>query len=114
MPVAMSGSHLAAAVLYMPTTLLGTIVATTTKNNHDTASAFNNTGEALKGLTLLIQPDAACYMRSVTTNSGTATTSNGMYVDANERLVCTMGGSAGWLAVVSASGTCNVKVWLLG
>jgi hypothetical protein len=89
---------------------LGTIAATTTKNNHDTTTAFNNTGAALGGKTLLIQADAACHMRPGTTNAVTVTTGNGIYLAALERVVICMGETYGWLAVVGAA---NVKVWEL-
>lgn len=92
---------------------LGTIVATTTKNNHDTASAFNNTGEALKGKVLLVQPDAACYILAATTNAGTVTTSNGLKLIADQTYVIMMTEAHGWLACLSVSGTANLKVWEL-
>ena len=92
---------------------LGVIVATTTKNNHDTAAAFNNTGEALKGKVLLLQSDAAFYLYPGTTNAATASTTNGVLVAANERVVMVMGSSYGWVAALSVSGTANVKVWEL-
>lgn len=92
---------------------LGVIVATTTKNNHDTAAAFNNTGDALTGKCLLIQPDAACYVLPGTANSATVTTTNGLKLEANSATVIVMTESHGWLACVSVSGTTNLKVWEL-
>ena len=92
---------------------LGVIVATTTKNNHDTAAPFNNTGEALKGKTLLIQSDAAFYLYTGTTNAATASTTNGVLVAANERIVMVMGSSYGWVAALAVTGTANVRVWEL-
>jgi hypothetical protein len=95
---------------------LGVIVATTTKNNHDTAVPFNNTGEALKGKVLLLQSDAAFYLLPGTTNAATVATSGattGVLVAANERVVMVMGSSYGWVAAVAVSGTANVKVWEL-
>lgn len=92
--------------------LLGTIVATTTKNNHDTAVAFNNTGDALKGKLLMLQPDAACYIDFGTANTGTATTS-AIKLAADERVVVSMTEAHGWVACVSVSGTTNLRVWEL-
>lgn len=97
---------------------LGTIVATTTKNNHDTATAFNNTGDALKGKLLLIQPDAACHINFGTTNAITAVTSQtagavSVFIGANERVIVRMDPESGfgWIAAVAVSGTANVKVF---
>ncbi len=90
---------------------LGVIIATTTKNNHDTAVPFNNTGDALKGKTLIIQSDAAFYLYWGALNTATATSTNGMLIGAGERAQLTMTRDAGWLAAVSVTGTANVKVW---
>jgi hypothetical protein len=92
---------------------LGTIVATTTKNNHDTATPFVNTGDALAGLTLLVQSDVACYVLAGTANTATVTTGNGVKLEANEKYVITMSDRQGWLAALAVSGTANVKVWQL-
>lgn len=95
-------------------TYLGVIVATTTKNNHDTATPFNNTGDALKGKTLLLQPDAACFVYWGTANTATATTTNGVRLGANERVTMAMSPtSATWIACVSVTGTTNLRVWEL-
>lgn len=93
--------------------LLGTIVATTTKNNNDTAVPFANTGEALQGKVLLIQPDAACYVLPGAASTATVTTSNGVKLQADERAIITMQSGYGFLACVSVSGTTNLKVWEL-
>lgn len=92
---------------------LGTIIATTTKNNHDTATPFNDTGDALKGKALMVQPDTACYILAGATNAGTVTTSNGVKLAADERVILTMTRDQGWLACVAVSGTTNLKVWEL-
>jgi hypothetical protein len=93
---------------------LGTIVSTTTKNNHDTASAFNNTGVALKNMTLLVQSDAAAYIRAGTANSVTVTSANGLLLEANEKYVLKMTGDYSFLAALSVSGsTANIKVFQL-
>lgn len=93
--------------------LLGTIVATTTKNNNDTAVPFNNTGVALKGMVIRVQPDAACYYRVGDVDTVTVTTSNGEFLEANEVREFPMGSTQGWIAFVSVSGTTNIKVWRL-
>ena len=108
-----------AAILKAPKSLLGTIVATTTKNNHDTATPFcNTTGNTLAGKLLLLQPDAACYINFGSANNITATTSNGIYVGAFERLEVLLDlnssdAAYGYLACLSVSGTTNLKVWEL-
>jgi hypothetical protein len=92
---------------------LGVIVATTTKNNHDTGAPFNDTGDALSGKVIMLQPDAACYMLPGTAATTTVTTANGILVAAGERVIISMGSSYGWVACLAVSGTSNVKVWEL-
>ena len=94
-------------------TYLGVVVATTTKNNHDTAVPFNDTGEALKGKVIMLQSDAAFYFNAGTVNTGTATTTNGVLVAAGERVILVMGSSYGWMACLAVSGTANIKFWEL-
>lgn len=89
---------------------LGTIVATTTINNHDTATPFNNTGSALKGMTLLVQASAACHIYPGPLNTSTATTTNGLKLATDEKYILTMSQNNGWLAVVGAA---SLKVWQL-
>lgn len=92
---------------------LGTIVATTTKNNHDTNTPFNNTGDALKGKLLMLQSDADCHIAFGTTNAITAATTattGSVKLLADERVQVKMGASHGWIACV---GTANLKVWEL-
>jgi hypothetical protein len=101
------------AVLNGVPVYLGVVVATTTKNNHDTVAAFNDTGEALKGKVVMMQSDAAFYFNCGTVNTATATTTNGVLVAAGERVVMLMGSSYGWIACLSVSGTANVKFWEL-
>ncbi len=91
-------------------TLLGTVVATTTKNNHDTAAPFSNTGEGLKGMTLMLQPDAACYVYFGPLNTQTATTSH-VYLDAREKFTVTMKNSDSFVACVAITGTVNLRVF---
>ncbi len=116
MPTRMTGSH-GIDSLNGTRIHLGTIVATTTKNNHDTAVPFNDTGDALMGKMLELQSDAAFYVRAGTVNTitvtaGTATTA-GPLVEARERFVINMGGDKGWLACLSVSGTATVQVFEL-
>ncbi len=92
---------------------LGVVVATTTKNNHDTASPFSNTGDALKGMTLQVQCDVPAYFGVGTTNAVTVTSSNGVYLEANKIYVLSMAESYGWVAFLSVSGTATCKVWQL-
>lgn len=105
------GTNLVVEALNGSPSYLGVIVATTTKNNHDTAAPFNNTGDALKGRVLLLQPDAACYVLAGILNTATVTTTNGVKLQADERVILTMTASQGWLACVSVTGTTNLKVW---
>lgn len=109
----LTGHHLMDALNGLHS-FLGVIIATTTKNNHDTATPFNNTGDALKGKTLILQSDAAYYVYAGTANTATVTgttTGNGMLIGAGERVQLTMTRDHGWLAAVAVSGTANVKVW---
>ena len=99
-----------------PWRYLGTIVATTTKNNHDTATPFNNSGDALKGKLLMLQPDTACRVNVGTTNAAAAATSGankGPHLAADERVQVDMSGSYGWVACVADSGTTNLDVYEL-
>lgn len=99
-------------------TYLGTIIASasTTASNHTTAVPFANTGSALKGRVLLIQPDAGCWISFGTTDAVTASsavTSDSCFLAARERVIVRMAPESGfgWIAVVADSGTVNVKVW---
>lgn len=108
--VRLSGQQFDQAVNGSPS-YLGTIVATTTKNNHDTAAPFNDTGDALKGKTIMVQPDTACYILAGSANTSTVTTANGVKLAADERVTITMTRDQGWLACLAVSGTTNLKVW---
>lgn len=92
---------------------LGVIVATTTKNNHDTAAPFNNTGDGLEGKQLLIQTDAACYILPGLLNTATVTTSNGVLLAAGERVTIGMRQGYKFLAGLAVTGTANIRVWEL-
>jgi hypothetical protein len=114
MPSRLAGSH-AIDALYGNPVHLGTVIATTTKNNTDTAVPFNSTGDALKGKMLLLQSDAAFYVRAgtvstITVTTGTSTTA-GVKVEAGEKYILSMGREQGWIACVSASGTATVQVF---
>jgi hypothetical protein len=119
LPVAHAGTELQLLIALNGTPrYLGTIVATTTKNNHDTATPFNNTGDALKGKLLLIQTDAACYINFGTTNAITAVSSAttgavSVKLNADERVIVRMDPESGygWIAALAVSGTANIKVW---
>lgn len=89
---------------------LGVIVATTTKNNHDTATPFSNTSDALKGKMLLVQPDTACYIVAGTTNAVTAT-NTGVKLEAGEKYLLSMREEYGWLACLPVAGTTNLQVY---
>jgi hypothetical protein len=92
---------------------LGVVTATTTKNNHDTAVPFNNTGDALKAMTLQVQCDVDAYFGVGTTNAATVTTANGVYLEAKKIYVLSMSEAYGWVAFLSVSGTATCKVWQL-
>jgi hypothetical protein len=95
---------------------LGVIEATTTKNNHDTATPFSDTGDALEGKVLLMQCSAAANVNFAgTTNAVTAsaTATNAAYgvkLAADERVIVTMAPGYKWIAVV---GSANCTIWEL-
>lgn len=89
---------------------VGTIVATTTKNNADTAVPFT----LLANRSYLLQPDTAGYVATVSSASGTVTAANGLLLEAGEKYRVTMlEGVTSHIAALAVSGTCNVKVFLL-
>ena len=95
---------------------LGVIVATTTKNNNDTAAPFNNTGEALKGKVILLSPDTACWINFGATSAVTASTTptaGSIFVNARERISVIMSETVGWVACVAVTGTTNLQIWEL-
>lgn len=105
--------------LYAVPRPLGVIASTgTTKNNHDTAAAFNNTGDALKGKILLLRSSVAARFLPGTANTaatvataGQATT--GVPIAAGERVVVVMTDTYGWVAYLPDSGSGNLEVWEL-
>lgn len=106
----LTGSHFVNALNGSPA-YLGTIVATTTKNNNDTAAPFSNTGAALTGKLLVIQPDSACYILAGTTTTTTVTAANGVKLAADQIYYITMAADEGWLACLAFVGTTNLKLW---
>ncbi len=110
------------ATMRSPKARLGTLVATTSVNNHSTAVAFNNTGVGLAGKLLLLQPDADCWIEFGTANTVTASisaTSASFFIAAGDSKIVLMDDAVtsttyhGWIACVSVSGTTNLKVWEL-
>lgn len=84
-----------------------------------TGTSAKNGTAFTEGARLLLQPDAACYIRPGTSTI-TVSSSNGVYLDANEKYyLClkkdkaALGDSSGeeYVAVISVSGTVNVKVF---
>jgi hypothetical protein len=96
---------------------LGVIVATTSKNNTDTATPFNATaGEGMEGKVLLFQSDTACFCKfgaDSTVAATTSTTGSSFELAAKERVVVAVAQNLGFLACIASSGTSNVKVWEL-
>jgi hypothetical protein len=88
---------------------LGVVVATTTKNNADTAVPFT----IPTGAVLLLQPDTACYLKAATASTGTVTTANGVLLAANEKFTVMLATDEAWVACLAVSGTTNLKVWQL-
>lgn len=90
---------------------LGTIVATTTKNNTDTATPFGIPA----GAKLSVQCDATAYVLvCASTASCSATTTNGIKVAADQLFTTSTPSSsagAGYVAALSASGTANCRVF---
>ena len=95
----------------------------TSKTNHEATTPFNNTGNALLGKVLLLQPSQACYILGVSANDGTVSATNGVYLFANERVEIVMDDLPDvstqpsdllpWLAVIRDSASGNLKVWEL-
>lgn len=101
-------------------TFLGVIDYTASSvTNHQASTPFNNTGSALCGKVLLLQPSTDVYVLPVTTNTGTVTTSNGVLLFANERVLLTMtdyfatNATECWLAAIRSSASGNLRVWAL-
>lgn len=91
-------------------------------NNHTTSgggcSAFENTGIALKGKTLLVYAAAAGRILPGTANTASTTATAGgatagVPVKAGERVVIVMGNTYGWLAWKPDASGNSLEVWEL-
>jgi hypothetical protein len=106
-------------LLYGSPVYLGVVDCTNvSKTNHQATTPFNNTGNALCGKPLLIQPSAELFLLPVATNTGAVTTATGVDLTAKERVVILMTSKTGsdntcWLACILSSGTGNLSVWEL-
>lgn len=110
MPSRLAGPQLDVALVGSPSRL-GVIIATTTsKNNHDTATPFNNTGDALTGKLLVLQPDVACRIKTGSTNA-TAAAATDLLLEANEKFPLSMPSGHGFLAARAEAGTVNMQVY---
>jgi hypothetical protein len=89
---------------------LGVIVATTTKNNADTAVPFNATGDQLRGKMLMMQADAACHVYFGPLSTQTATTANGVKLAADQIHYVMMTEDIGFVACVGAA---SLRIWEL-
>lgn len=101
---------------------LGTIDATTTsKTNAQATTAFNTTGDLLKGKVLLIQNAGIVTIRlyavaastDAVTNTRGAAANFGPEIQPGERVVMAMDLSNGYLAGIATSSTANIDVWEL-
>lgn len=93
---------------------IGTIAATTTSaNNTTTATPFRQTYPAtLAGLPLVIQPSAACYVRSGKLASLSADSTDGTLLEQNGLYDWPMDTEDHVLACVAVSGSVNLKVFV--
>jgi hypothetical protein len=112
-----SNSEVAAVINGTPS-FLGVIVATTSKTNDSTASAFNNSGTCLGDKVLMLQSDVNCYIQFGSDNTVAAVataTGASVQLTAGERVVLRAHPTIGkFLACIPASGgTANLKVWEL-
>jgi hypothetical protein len=111
----MRNAVLAACLIALPASAgeryLGKITATTTKNNTDTAVPFG----IPSGARLSVQCDATAYVTVCTSSAScTATADNGIQVAADQLFTTSTpssSGGAGYVAVLSASGTANCRVF---
>lgn len=91
---------------------LGTIVATTAKDNSSTASAFTISA----GSTILLQSDTACYVLAGTSADQTQPTvsaTNGVYLAALEKYQFILPRATALVQAIAVTGTSNVKVWVV-
>jgi len=88
-------------------TYLGTIIATTVKDQSNTASPFTTVSQHD---VVMVQPDAACYVDTASTAAaGTLTSANGIYLEANEKYYMRMSKGA-YIMCLAVTGTVNLKV----
>lgn len=90
---------------------LGKIEATTTsKNNSDTGTAFNQTGNGLKGMFLEIQPDVACHFSTEATAALAVATTEDTKLEAGEKYRFFMPTDHPFLACRSVTGSVVLRV----
>lgn len=84
-----------------------------TKNNADTATPFKASGDALSGKVLLLQTSAAVYILPGTSSSAAVTSTNGVKLAADERVIIAMSDGYTHLAALQVSASGNLSVWEL-
>lgn len=92
---------------------LGVIIATSAKDNSNTAVPF----VIPAGCLIMLQSDADYYYLPQAVAATAVTTANGVLVDVSvetwpQRVF--LSGSQAYISCLSVSGTANVKVWSLG
>lgn len=101
---------------------LGTIDFTSSSRTNavGASTTFNTSG--LQAKVLLLQPSQDVYILPVATNNGAVTSTTGIVIYANERVILTMddtdaqtpaGELYAWLAALRVSADGNLKVWEL-
>lgn len=103
--------------------LLGTIDFTSTsKTNAQASVPFNAADPALAGKILLLQASQDVYILPTATSTGLVTSSTGVLVFANERVILTCddidktdmaGERFGWLAAIRSTADGNLRIWEL-
>ncbi len=112
MSARLTGDALDAALFGLPTRL-GVIIATTTsKNNDDTATPFNDTGSGLAGKLLVLVPDVACTIKAGSAATVAAVATD-YALEANKPFPLNMPSDAVFLAARATSGTVNLVVFEL-
>lgn len=103
---------------------LGTIDFTSVSKTNGTATIpFNLASPGLAGKIIMMQSDQDIFILPVTSSATAVTSTNGVTIYANERVILTMddidpadivGESYGWLAVLRANGVNgSLRVWEL-
>lgn len=93
--------------------LLGTITATTTKNNSTTAVPFYTAAPDLSGRVLMLQADSACYVVFGATSALAVATTAGVKLAADEKFYVTLRSDTGLVACLPGSGTTVLRVYEL-